>query len=40
MVLAGDKFFKTGGNPVGYNEDMQNLLKKIYAPEEFEAYIQ
>ena len=38
-ALASESFFKTGGDPVGYDDDMQNLLKKIYSPEEFEAYL-
>ena len=38
-ALAGDKFFKTGGDPVNNDDDMQNLLKKIYTQEELEEYL-
>lgn len=39
-ALAGDNFFKTGEDPVGTDNAMQNFLKEIYSPEEFEVYFE
>ena len=38
MALA--TIFKTRGDPVGSDDVMQDLLKKIYTQEELEEYLQ
>lgn len=39
-ALAGDNFFKTGGQPVTTDDAMKRLLEKIYTSVEFEIYLQ